>query len=436
MNQANDRIRILLSEGSSNSARQTLYGLGHKYTVDLVDPSPWCQCRFSSLVRRRIPCPQIAKDPVGYVRFVAKLVQQHRYDVLFPTHEQVYVFAKFRDAFQRHVGLAVPGFEAIHRVQSKAKFAVLMEELGLPTPATKIVLTKAKLSAHDEFPCFVKLAHSTASLGVQKVSDAVELSDAVDRFEQTGAWREGHEIVIQQPAAGRQSEVSAVFQNGRLVGIACADVLETGIGGGPTLRRSASHPAVIQQVERLGGYLNWHGPISLEYFYDSDTQQPFYIEANPRIGETLNAQISGVNLCEATVRIALGEYVERMPEAKPGVLSHNGFIVMIADAYNGATRRQLLKRLINHWTRQGDYGTCDSDMTRLREDKLSLIPAAAVIFRLLVSPRSARGLAQSTVDNYSLPTTAASLIDKLGDQELNDLLTHSTEGNHVPVTKA
>jgi predicted ATP-grasp superfamily ATP-dependent carboligase len=435
MNPTNDRIRILLSEGSSNSARQTLYGLGDKYTIDLVDPSPWCQCRFSSLVRRRIPCPQIAKDPVGYVRFVAKLVQQHRYDVFFPTHEQVYVFAKFRDAFQRHVGLAVPAFEAIRRVQSKAEFAILMEELGLPTPATKIVLTKSELSAHSDFPCFVKLVHSTASLGVQRVSDSVELSETVHRFEQAGAWTEGQEIVIQQPARGRQSEVNAVFQNGRLVGIACADVLQTGIGGGPTLRRSALHPAVIQQMERLGSYLNWHGPISLEYFYDCDTQQPVYIEANPRIGETLNSQISGVNLCEATVRIALGEHVDRIPEAKPGVMSHNGFIVMIADAYNGANRRQLSKRLINHWARQGDFGSCDSDMTRLGEDKLSLIPATAVILRLLVSPRSARGLAQSTVDNYSLPTTAAAVIDELSDQALNDLLAHPIEGKHVRTTK-
>jgi hypothetical protein len=434
MNQSNDRVRILLSEGSSNSARQTLYGLGRKYTIDVLDPSPWCQCRFSSLVRRRIPCPQIAKDPVGYVRFVATLVQQHRYEVLFPTHEQVYVFSKFRDAFERHVGLAVPSFDAIGRVQSKSEFAVLMDELNLPTPASKIVHHKAELAAHQDFPCFVKLAHSTASLGVQMVSNALELRETVDHFEQAGAYSDGQPIVIQQPASGRQSHANAVFQNGRLVGIACADVLETGIGGGPSLRRSALHPPVSEHLERFGRHLNWHGPISLEYFYDSDKQQPLYIEANPRISESLNAQISGVNLCEAVVRIALGEHVDRLPEATPGVVSHNGFVLMIADAYNGASRRQLIKRLWNHWTRQGDYGTCESEMTRLREDKLSLIPATAVILQLLALPRSARGLAQGTVDNYSLPTTAASLIDELPDQALNDLLTGHAEASDVRAT--
>jgi predicted ATP-grasp superfamily ATP-dependent carboligase len=422
MKSANSKIRVLLSEGSSNSARQSLYGLGRDYTIDLVDPSPWCQCRFSSLVRRRIRCVGIAKDPLKYVRQVAQMVADQRYDVLFPTHEQVYVFAKFREAFGRHVGLAVPSFEAIKRVQSKAEFAILLQELGLPIPPSQIVRSKAELAAHNEFPCFVKLAHSTASLGVQRVADAHELESTISRFESSGAWSEGQEIVIQQPAAGRQAEASAVFQNGRLVGIACADVLATGIGGGPSLRRSAVHRSVTEHAQRLGEHLNWHGPISLEYFYDDATEQPVYIEANPRIGETLNAEISGVRLCDAVVRIALGEHVERLPEANPGVMSHNGFVVMIADAYNGATRRELLGRLWNHWTSQGDFGSCQSDMTRLSEDKLSLIPATAVILRLLASPRSANSLAHDTVDNYSLPATAASIIDAFPEDALADIL--------------
>lgn len=422
MQPSQSQIRILLSEGSSNSARQTLYGLGSDFRIDFIDPSPWCQCRFSSLVRRRIACVAIAQDPLQYTRQIARLVADGGYDVLFPTHEQVYAFSKFRDAFQPRVGLAVPPFEAIQRVQSKAEFATLMQELGLPIPPSRTVSSKAELNAHDDYPCFVKLVHSTASMGVQRVANAAELAQALARFERSGAWSEGDEIVIQQPAPGRQAMASVVYQNGRLVGIACADVLATGIGGGPSLRRSALHSAVIQHAERLGQHLNWHGPISLEYFYDDATQQPCYIEANPRISETLNAEISGVPICQAVVRISLGEHLERLPEAIPGVMSHNGFVVMIADAYNGATRRKLLRRLWDHWTRQGDFGTSQSEMTRLREDKLSLIPASAVILRLLTSPRSAHSLAHDTVDNYSLPQAAASVIDNLSDDALEDIL--------------
>ncbi len=417
-------MRILLSEGSSSSARQAIYGLrrNHHHQIDLVDPSPWCQCRFSSLVRRRISCPPISRDPLGYAKKIAALVQTGNYDVLFPTHEQAYLFSKFREFFQMHVGLAVPSFDVLRRVQSKAEFVVLMDELGLPIPASRVVETKAELFEHDQFPCFIKLVHSTASLGVQKVHTPEELRSTIERFEKSTLWKEGDSIVIQQPARGRQAVATAVFQEGRLVALACADILKTGIGGGPTLRVSAVHPPVKTHLEKLGRELNWHGPIAIEYFYDSATQQAQYIEANPRIGETCNPKLAGVPLCETVVRISVGEHVDPLPEATPGVMSHGGLVVLIADAYNGASRMQLFQRLIDHWLQRGDFGTCESEMTRLREDRQSLIPATAVVIRLLASPRSAVDLATSTVENYSLPQSAAAFIDNLPDDALSSLM--------------
>lgn len=423
-------MRILLSEGSSSSARQAIYALGRNHhQIDLVDPSRWCQCRFSSRVRRRIPCPPISRDPIGYAKKIASLVQSGDYDVLFPTHEQVYLFSKFRDFFQRHVGLAVPSFDVLRRIQSKSEFVVLMDELRLPIPASRVVKTKADLFEHDQFPCFVKLVHSTASLGVQKVDTPEELRSTIERFEKSMLWKVGDSIVIQQPARGRQAVATAVFQEGRLVALACADILKTGIGGGPTLRVSAVHPPVRTHLETLGRELNWHGPIAIEYFYDSATEQVQYIEANPRIGETSNPRLAGVPLCETVVRISVGEHVDPLLEATPGIVSHSGFVVLIADAYNGASRIELLQRLVDHWLKRGDYGTCPSEMTRVREDRLSWIPATAVALGLLASPRSAVRLATGTVENYSLPQSAADVIDNLPDDALSSsMLPQETPG--------
>lgn len=406
-------MKVLLSEGSSNSARQTLYGLGRKYSIDIVDPSPWCQCRYSSLVRRWHRCPWAAKDPGAYVSRIVDLIERERYDVLFPTHEQVYVLSRFRQSLGKRVGLAVPSFESLRQMQSKAAFARLMTELSLPIPHSRIVRSESEVAGHEQFPCYLKLAHSTASLGVKRAEDLKSLVSALADFKRLEVWVEGTEILIQQPARGRQAEVSAVFQDGRLVGVACAEVLETGIGGGPALRVSADHPAVIDHVRRLGGHLEWHGPMVLEYFYDSTTGQPEYIEANPRIGESLNSMLSGVNVCELVAKISMGEKIESLTIGKAGAQSHNGFILLIADAYNGANRRKLWKRLWGGWTGQGIYADYESDMTRPREDLGSLIPATVVTLGLLANPRSAIRLTESTVANYSLPQNAAIIIDAL-----------------------
>jgi predicted ATP-grasp superfamily ATP-dependent carboligase len=209
--------------------------------------------------------------------------------------------------------------------------------------------------------------------------------------------------------------VSAVFQHGRLVAASCADVLETGIGGGPALRISADHADVIDHVRQLGDHLQWHGPLVLEYFYDHASGKPEYIEANPRIGESFNALLSGVNVCEIVTRISLGETVETLTIGKSGARSHNGFILLIADAYNGANRRQLLKRLWDGWTGRGIYANFESEMTRPREDLGSLIPATVVTLGLLANPRSAIRLTQDTVANYSISQNAASIIEGLPD---------------------
>jgi predicted ATP-grasp superfamily ATP-dependent carboligase len=415
VNRSDRRMKILLSEGSSNSARQTLYGLGRKYSIDIVDPSPWCQCRYSSLVHRWYRCPSASKAPGAYLSHVLKLIKQHGHDILFPTHEQVYVLSRFRDSLGKHVGLAVPSFDSLRRMQSKAEFVRLMSELSLPTPTSQIVDGETDVMKHDAFPCYLKLAHSTASLGVKRAEDRSGLAAALGEFKRAGLWSDGTEILIQQPATGRQAEVSAVFQDGRLIAVSCADVLETGIGGGPALRVSADHPAVIAHVRRLGEALHWHGPMVLEYFYDSSTGKPEYIEANPRIGESFNSLLSGVNVCDIVARISMGETIETLSVGAAGACSHNGFILLIADAYNGANRRQLWKRLWNGWTGQGIYANFQSEMTRPREDCGSLIPATVVTLGLLANPRSAIRLTEDTVANYSLPQNAASIIEGLPD---------------------
>ena len=87
---------------------------------------------------------------------------------------------------------------------------------------------------------------------------------------------------------------------------------------------------------------------------------------------------------------------------------------MIAAAYNGEGRVQLMQRLWKHWTNRQRH---ESEMTRPMEDWMSLIPATAVISMLLLSPKSAQSLAHGTVENYSLPTQAAVVVDGMEEAD-------------------
>lgn len=89
-----DRIRVLLSEGSSLTAREVLTCLGPVgFHVETLDPDPLCSARLSRWMRKVHRCPRSGADPVGYLEAVRRVVSERRIDVVLPTHEQAWLFA-------------------------------------------------------------------------------------------------------------------------------------------------------------------------------------------------------------------------------------------------------------------------------------------------------------------------------------------------------
>ena len=96
-----DRPKVLLTEGSSLSARHTLFSLGRQHVIDVVDPKLFVLGRASWFVRKWFLCPSFFDESVEYLQFIAQKIAEHKYDVLLPTHDQVFLLARFRDEFSR-----------------------------------------------------------------------------------------------------------------------------------------------------------------------------------------------------------------------------------------------------------------------------------------------------------------------------------------------
>jgi hypothetical protein len=88
--------------------------------------------------------PQFGVDPLGYVERVVSLLRESRLDLLFPAHDQAYLFARFLDRLFDLTHLALPPFDAFKRRQSKVDFAGVFEELGLPSPPTVVAMRFAE----------------------------------------------------------------------------------------------------------------------------------------------------------------------------------------------------------------------------------------------------------------------------------------------------
>src|SRR4051812_1482291 len=129
------RLRVLLSEGASTSARQAITVLGLAgHTIDVCDPDAHCLARFSRFVTRFHRCPGLARDPSGFLTFIEDLLAKERFDVLLPIHEQGFLLSRVAPRIAAKVGIALPAFADYRTAHSKLGFNRVLDELALPQP--------------------------------------------------------------------------------------------------------------------------------------------------------------------------------------------------------------------------------------------------------------------------------------------------------------
>ena len=257
------KLRVLLSEGNSTSAREAITVLGLKgHVVEVCDPSPVCLGRFSRFVRKFHRCPGLRDDPAGYLSFVERLLAERPFDVLLPIHEQGFLFARVRKRIEARAGLALPDFESYRTAHGKAGFSRLLDELKLPQPATRIVTSASELRAAIHFPCVVKTSVGTASRGIWFVRDDDGLTQALQDLDAGDAF--AGEVLVQDLAAGTTEKAQAVFCRGKLLGFHAYKQVAAGAGGGEAIKQSVHRPRVRADVAAIGERLGWHGALSVD----------------------------------------------------------------------------------------------------------------------------------------------------------------------------
>lgn len=386
---------MLLTEGSSLTSREVVSCLGPVgYHLEVLDPDPICVTRFSRWVRKVHRCPHAGADPLAYVESLGRVVEERRIDVVLPTHEQAWLLANARPLLAASVRVSLAEAAAFERVQSKIEFARLLDELELPQPGWRVVDSVDDLQ-DLAFPYWLKAAFSTAGRGVREVRDARSRAQALSALLGEGP------VMAQQPAAGQYGQVQGLFDRGRLVAVHTNVQRRRGVGGSAAARLSVDHAAPREHIAALGEALSWEGGLTLDYMHEDGSPQ--YIECNPRTVEPGNAAASGVNIPDLQVRLTLGDDLAGPPRVGlDGVRSHGTIAVLLGGAARGESRRYLLGEIRDATLRRGPYAGSAEQLTPVLRDPPSLLPAAVVLARLLLSPAQSAGMAEHAVSGYSI----------------------------------
>jgi predicted ATP-grasp superfamily ATP-dependent carboligase len=403
-------LHVLLTEGSSTSAREALTILGLAgHVVEVCDPDAHCLARFSRWVKKFHRCPGLAKDPAGFLAFIEKLLATQRFDVLLPIHEQGYLLARAMPRLQARAGIALPDFASYRTAHSKAGFSRLLTELGLPQPATQIAMSEAELRAVVRFPCVVKTAIGTASRGVWPVRDHAGLMQALDQLRANDGFANG--VLVQDFVAGATEKAQAVFCRGRLLGFHAYRQIAAGAGGGDARKESVRRGDVRAHVAMIGERLRWHGALSVDYILSSAPAVPRYIDCNPRLVEPMCAYLAGLDLVELLLRVSLGETPQAAPEGRAGVRTHLAIQILLGCALRGGTRRDIFRECSRLLMRRGAYAGSVEELTPVRLDRMSAVPLALTAIFLTAVPSLAKPLARGGWGAHLLDAHSIQRID-------------------------
>jgi hypothetical protein len=386
-------IRILVPEGSSTSAREaiTILGLAGRH-VEVCDPSPWCLARYSRFVRKFHRCPGLRTDPAGFLAFVEQLLATRRVDVLLPTHEQGFLFARVAERLAGKVAFALPSFASYRAAHGKASFSRLLDRLGLPQPPTKIVKSESELRAAIRFPSVLKTSVGTASRGIWFVRTEGDLVEALRDLAANGAYAD--EVLVQDLIAGTTEKAQSVFCRGKLLGFHAYCQVAAGVGGGEAIKQSVSRPLVRGYLEKIGAELDWHGGLSVDTIMPDDGTAPLLIDCNPRLVEPVNAWRSGTDLVALLLLISQGKTLEPLPDSREGVRTHLAMQALLGVASRGGTRRDIVRECAHLVAGSGPYADSSEEMTPVGLDWISAAPLVISAALLLASPKFAVKLAR------------------------------------------
>lgn len=402
-------LRVLLSEGNSTSAREAITILGLSgHTVEVCDPSAWCMARFSRFVEKFHRCPAMRDNPSGFLRFVEALLRARQFDVLLPIHEQGFLFARVRERLERRAGLALPSFESYRRAHSKAGFNRLLDQLGLPQPATRIVRSVRELHEAIRCPCVVKSAVGTASRGVWFVRDRGDLEPAL-RSLTTGAMV--GEILVQDLVAGATEKAQGVFCHGELLGFHAYRQIAGGAGGGEAIKQSVRRPEIRAHLAVIGAKLVWHGALSVDYIVPDDGSAPRLIDCNPRLVEPMAGYLAGIDLVDLLLQVSLGTAPEAAAESREGVRTHLAMQALLGCAGRDGTRRDLIRECWRLATGGAPYAGSTEELTPLKSDWVSVVPLAMMAVALLIAPGWEAHLAQRGWGAHLLDRESMGLIE-------------------------
>ena len=266
----------------------------------------------------------------GYIDAILKICDKEKIDIVMPlvTRELV-KYAQSRQLFaDRNIVLSVDDLEPLKIINNKANLLMKMRELGMETPAFKVVSTADEVESavyelgYPNNAVCVKGAEGNGSRGVRIIDPAKSLYDLffnekpnsmyISFEELMRTLREKNAIpqmLVMEYLPGQEYGVDALCDHGRILYIAGRYnyAVSSSIPQGCILENRKEPFAIAEEIIEK---LSITGNINFDFIYDKNGD-PRLIEINPRLSATIASYApAGINFPYLRLKQLLGEPIE------------------------------------------------------------------------------------------------------------------------------
>ncbi len=266
------------------------------------------------------------KGPVGAyldIPSIIALAKEKGVDMIHPGYGFLSENAEFAKACaEAGITFIGPRVELLRMMGDKTAARALAQKVGVPTlPGTEDPIEdrdKAlKVAKEIGFPLIVKAAFGGGGRGMRVVAKAGDLADSLDEAQGEAGRAFGNPAVFLERYIPRAKHIEVQIlgdHHGNVIHLHERDcsvqrrhqkVIEIapGVGVDTRVREELCEAAV-----KLCREINYDNAGTVEFLYDLDTQEWFFIEMNPRIQveHTVTEVITGIDLVRSQIIVAQG----------------------------------------------------------------------------------------------------------------------------------
>jgi pyruvate carboxylase len=291
----------------------------------------------------------VGRGPVGAyldIPGIVGIAREHGVDMIHPGYGFLAENAQFAAACaEAGIVFVGPRPELLERMGDKTAARAAAERAGVPTlPGTENPLaTKSEALAAARrmgFPLMIKAAFGGGGRGMRVVRKESDLEPLLDEARGEAERAFGNPAVFLEKYIPRAKHIEVQIlgdQHGHVLHLHERDcsvqrrhqkVIEIApsVGLDPNVRK-----ALCDAAARLAREIGYDNAGTVEFLYDMDTREWFFIEMNPRIQveHTVTEQITGVDIVRSQILIAAGAKLHGPEIGLPPqeAIPRNGFAV-------------------------------------------------------------------------------------------------------------